>query len=79
MPRAEVYTGPPDPAYINEWNANLKAIRLRQRGVSYSAIATVIDEFFGVRLSPDGWRTKLRTLGAEPRPHGVGANAWSRV
>ena len=60
----EYYVGPPVPEVVNEWKANLEAARLRNLGLSYSAIAVVIREYYGVDRAVEGWRAQLQKQGA---------------
>jgi hypothetical protein len=47
-----------------------QALHLRQLGLSYNAIATVLGEYHGLRLNEGMARHHCRRLGAEPRPRG---------
>lgn len=53
----------PDREYVKEWQVNIEAKRLRDRGVSYRAISIVMDEFHGVSKSEDRWRHQLQKQG----------------
>jgi hypothetical protein len=70
---ATYYTGDPDPDFINEWQANLKARELYDKGVNYVAISIVIEEFYGVRRSRDQWRGVMDRMGVKKRP----ARGWA--
>lgn len=62
---------PNAPWKITDINAGL---RLRQRGLSYTAIAVVLNEYHGLPLvSESAVRGMLRRYGAEPRPRGATA------
>lgn len=60
----------PDPEYIRLWHANLQAKRLRDRNVSYSDIAVVMDEYHGIQRNADHWRLICRRQGADAVPKG---------
>lgn len=57
----------PDPEVILEWQANLKARALYEKGLSYPAISVVIDEYHGVKRTKEQWRNKLLAMGVERR------------
>jgi hypothetical protein len=65
---ATYYVGPPDPEYIAEWQANLQARKLYDRGVNFPALAVVMAEYHGIERGPSGWREQIRKQGAKPRP-----------
>jgi hypothetical protein len=70
----------PDPEYIREWEANLKARVLHERGLSFRAISVAIEEFMGVPRTAEAWRWKLQEMGCARRaPRGVHAKGGARV
>lgn len=44
-----------------------QALRLRQAGLSYGAISTVMDVYHGCHRTDHAWRNMLRRQGAEPK------------
>lgn len=71
--KGEYYVGDGDPDYINEWQANLKARELYDKGVNYTAISVVIAEFYGVQRTRDQWRSVMDKMGVKKRP----ARGWA--
>lgn len=58
---------PPAPWKITHVHAGL---RLRRRGLPYTAIAVVLDEYHGLVVNEEQVRAMLRQHGAPPKPHG---------
>ena len=56
------------------WRINdiQRALHLRNCGLTYSAIAVVLNEYHGLRVTPGAVRGRLRASGAEARPRGAG-------
>jgi hypothetical protein len=57
----------PDSDVIREWEANLKARVLYEKGVSYPGISVAIAEFMGVEHTPVQWRQRLLSMGVQRR------------
>lgn len=47
-----------------------RALALREKGLSYFAIAVVMETYHGVTATDSTWRHRCRTHGAESRPRG---------
>ncbi len=62
----------PDPDFIAQWHANLRARELRDLGLSYPAISIVLREYHDVDRSVEHWRTQVRRQGAPPALRGRG-------
>jgi hypothetical protein len=56
---------------LTSGQADAQALRLREAGLSYGAIARVMRSYHGVGMNENTWRHRLRRLGVEPKPHGV--------
>jgi hypothetical protein len=55
------------PLPLTSWEANLAALELRKRGLSYGAISKVMELYHGHRLSERGWHARCRRAGSPPR------------
>lgn len=72
-------TGLLSPDLVAEFQAILQARELRLKyGISYTAIAAVMEHYHGVSKSSDQWANKLKRTGCPPRPRGLGLGSFRR-
>jgi hypothetical protein len=56
------------PLPVTSWDANLAALELRKRGLSYSSISVVMELYHGHRASTNAWHSRCRRAGSPPKP-----------
>jgi hypothetical protein len=67
------------PVPLTDGQATAQALRLRQAGMSYPQISTVMKIYHGVGGGEEAWRRRLHKAGAPRKRHGIGIASFRRV